>query len=43
MRALALEYGYYGKTFEERWACDMCLDTFEDLGATKVFMCWWED
>ena len=21
----------------------MCLDTFEDLAATKVFMCWWED
>ena len=41
MRALAIEHGYYGKNFEERWACDMCLDTYEDLNNTGAFRCWW--
>ena len=41
LRALAIEHGYYGETFEERWAADFVLDTYEDLGATGVFKAWW--
>ena len=41
LRALAIEHGYYGENFEERWAADMVLDTFEDLGASGVFKIWW--
>ena len=36
LRALAIEHGYYGDNFEERWAADMVLDTYEDLGASGV-------
>ncbi len=41
LRALAIEHGYYGKTFEERWSADMILDTFEDLSGSGVFKVWW--
>ena len=41
LRALAIEHGYYGENFEERWAADFVLDTFEDLGATGVMRAWW--
>ncbi len=40
LRALGVEHGYYGKTFEERWSSDMVIDTFEDLWASGVFKIW---
>ena len=40
LRALGIEHGYYGETFEERWAADMVLDTYDDLGVSGVFKPW---
>ena len=41
LRALGIEYGFYGSTFDERWASDMVLDTFEDLSGAGYMKSWW--